>query len=83
MYFVVVIMALIIVGIMWFFYANGVQAVQEAFNPDLASDHFATAGNWNSFNLANAFMNNIWMFFLVFLVIGLAYYGYVEAQRRT
>jgi hypothetical protein len=82
MYFVVVIMALIIVGAMWFFYANGVQAIQEAFNPMLASTNFATSNNWNTFNLANTFMNNLWMFFLVFLVLGLTYYGYVEAQRR-
>lgn len=83
MYFVVVIMALVIVGAMWFFFANGVQAIQEAFNPSLASDRFATTANWNTFNLANTFMNNLWIFFLVFLVLGLAYYGYNEAQRRT
>ena len=76
-------MALVIVGAMWFFSANAIQGVQEAFNPDLASDRFATVGNWNTFNLANTFMNNLWMFFLVFLVLGLAYYGYNEAQRRT
>jgi hypothetical protein len=48
----------------------------------LASTNFATSNNWNTFNLANTFMNNLWMFFLVFLVLGLTYYGYVEAQRR-
>ena len=83
MYFVVVIMALAIVGVMWFFYANGIQSVQENVNSQLASNNFATAGNWNSFNLANAFVNNIWFFFLVFLILGLAYYGYNEAQRRS
>jgi hypothetical protein len=83
MYFVVVIMALVIVGLTWFFFADGVQAIQTAFNPEFASDHFATANNWNIFNLANDFMNNIWIFFLVFLIIGLGYYGYIEAQRRT
>jgi hypothetical protein len=74
-YFVVVIMAIAIVGFMWFFFAVGIQAIQTAFNPMLASTNFA-------FNLANTFMNNLWMFFLVFLVLGLAYYGFVEAQRR-
>jgi hypothetical protein len=82
MYFVVAIMALFIVGAMWFFYANGIQAIQEAFNQDLASTNFASTSNWNTFNLANTFMNYIWMFFLVFLVLGLGYYGYIEAQRR-
>ena len=82
MYYIVVIMALLIVGLMWFFLAGGVQAVQEAFNPELASTNFATSGNWTTFNLANDFMNNLWIFFLVFLVIGLGYYGYIEAQRR-
>ncbi|MGD0071409.1 MAG: hypothetical protein ABSB71_08035 [Candidatus Bathyarchaeia archaeon] len=76
-------MALVIVGAMWFFYATAVQAVQESFNNQLSSDKFATAGNWNSFNLANDFINNLWKFLLAFLVLGLAYYGYNEAQRRT
>ena len=83
MYFVVVIMVIVIVGAMWFFFANGIQAIQEAFNPSLASDRFATTNNWTTFNLANTFMNNIWMFIPVFIFLGLAYYGYVESQRRT
>ena len=76
-------MALIIVGATWFFFATAVQSVQETFNPDLASNRFATESNWNVFNLANTFVNNIWVYFLVFLVLGLAYYGYNESQRRT
>jgi len=83
MYFVVVIMCLAIVGLMWFFFANAIQAIQEAVNPQLASNLFASEGNWDTFDLANTFVNNLWVFFLVFLVLGLAYYGYVEAQRRT
>jgi Na+/H+ antiporter NhaC len=76
-------MALIIVGIVWFFFASAIQSTQEAVNPQLASTNFNTAGNWATFNLANEFMNNIWTYFLVFLILGLAYYGYNEAQRRT
>ena len=83
MYFVVVIMALIIVGATWFFFANGIQAIEQAFNPQLASTNFASTGNWNTFNLANDFVNNIWVFFLAFLVLGLMYYGYIESQRRS
>lgn len=75
-------MALVIVGAMWFFFTTGIQKVQEAFNPMLASDQFATDGNWESFDLANTFVNNLWVLFLVFLVLGLGYYGYNEAQRR-
>ena len=81
-YLVVALMALAIVGAFWFFFGNGIQAVEESVNPQLASDNFATEGNWNAFNLANNFVNNIWMFFLVFLLLGLGYYGYNEAQRR-
>jgi hypothetical protein len=75
-------MTVVIVGAMWFFFANGVQAIQEAFNPEFASTNFATTNNWNSFNLANDFMNNLWVFFLAFVILGLGYYGYNEAQRR-
>jgi ABC-type phosphate transport system permease subunit len=81
-YFVVVIMAIVIVGVMWFFFANGIQAIQNAFNPMLSSEKFATSGNFDTFNLANTFVNAIIGFFLVFMVLGLAYYGYVESQRR-
>ena len=76
-------MALIIIGVMWFFYADAIQSVQTAFNEQLSSDRFATPGNWNSFNLANNFVIALITFFLVFLVIGLGYYGYIEAQRRS
>ena len=82
MYFVVVIMVLIIAGVMWFFYANAIQQVETAVNPNLGSDKFASPNNWNSFNLANTFINNLWAFLLVFVLLGLAYYGYIEAQRR-
>lgn len=82
MYFVVVIMALIIVGAMWFFLAVGIQAVEEAFNPLFDSSNFASEANYNSFDLATVFVNYIILFFLVFLVLGLIYYGYNESQRR-
>lgn len=75
-------MALVLVGLMWFIFAGGIQSIQGAFNENLASTNFATAGNWQIFDLANTFVNNLWIFFLVFLVLGLGYYGYVEAQRR-
>lgn len=82
MYIAVVILVLTIGGVAWFFLANGLQQTQEGVNTDLGSDKWASEANWNSFNLANTLVNNIWMFFLVFAVIGLAYYGYVEAQRQ-
>ena len=82
MYFVVLVMCVLVVGIMWFFFANAIQTVQESVNPLLGNSSFASQANYNTFNLANTFMNNLWLFFLVFLVLGLAYYGYVEAQRR-
>jgi flagellar biosynthesis protein FlhB len=79
---VVVVVVLAIVASMWFIFGNAVQGVQNAFNENLASDRFATENNWNVFNLANNFVINMWQYFLVFVVLGLAYYGYNEAQRR-
>jgi H+/Cl- antiporter ClcA len=81
-YFVTAIMALIIVGVMWFFFANGIQKIQEAFNPMFDSTLFASESNFNTFDLANNFVNILIMGFLVFMVLGLIYYGYVESQRR-
>ena len=82
MYLAVVILVLVIGGVLWFFLANGIQSTQESMQEGLGSDKWASEANWNSFNLSNTLMNNIWMFFLVFAAIGLAYYGYVEAQRQ-
>ena len=82
MYFVVVIAALLIVGLCWFIFASAIQGVQESLNEGFASTNFITPGNWNVFDLANTFINNLWIFLLVFLCLGLGYYGYVEAQRR-
>lgn len=82
MYFVVVVAALLIVGLCWFIFSSAIQGVQESLNEGFASTNFITEGNWNVFDLANTFINNIWVFFLVFLCLGLGYYGYIEAQRR-
>ena len=82
MYFVVVIALLLIGGLCWFIFASAIQSLQESFNEGFASTNFITPGNWNTFDLANTFVNNLWIFFLVFLCLGLGYYGYVEAQRR-
>lgn len=75
-------MALIIVGALWFFFSNVVQNIQETFLDYTASDMWVTQGNWNSWSLSTTLMNNLWVFFLVFLVAGLTYYGYIESQRR-
>ena len=75
-------MILVICGVLWFFFASAIQSVQTSVNTQLGSGNWASENNWESFNLANTFVNNLWIFFLVFVVLGCAYYGYVEAQRR-
>jgi hypothetical protein len=55
--------------------------VQTGLNAQLASDMWLTAAHWDSFDLANIFVNNLWMFMIVFVALGVLYYGYVQAQR--
>lgn len=80
--YVAIIAVLILGGVVYYLAMYAVQTTQEGVNSMLGSDKFATEENWNSFNLANTFINNLWLFFLVVMILGMAYYGYTEAQRR-
>lgn len=77
-----VIAVLILGGVVWYLSMYALQSTQEGVNDMLGSDRFATEANWNSFNLANTFMNNLWLLFPAILILGLGYYLYTEAQRR-
>ena len=68
---------------MWFFLGNAIQKIEESVNGMLVSDNFMSNGNWLAFNSANNFVNYLIVFFAVFLVLGLMYYGYNESHRRN
>lgn len=80
--YVIIILTLIVGGALWFFVSLVVEKIQIATGPYFVEGSFPTAANFNAFSLANTFMNYFWTFFLVILVLGLAYYGWVYSQRK-
>ena len=80
--YAVIILTLFAAGILSFFLATGIQQIQEAINPQLSEDKWASEDHYDTFALAATFVNYIWVYIVVFVVLGLAYYGWTEAQRR-
>ncbi len=80
--YVVLILTLVVGAFLWYFMAVVVQSIQEATGSYYVEGNFPTAANFNTFSLANTFMNYFWTLFLVALVLGLAYYGWVYSQRK-
>ncbi len=81
--YIVFIIALIAVGAFAFIFSTAIGQVQSVINPELASSNWATTDHYDAFALAATFVNNLWILFPALLVIGLLYWGYVEAQRRN
>ena len=81
-YYVEALVILVAVAVLVFLFSSAIQGVQINLNGQLASNNWLTEANWESFNLANTFVNNIWLFFVVFVVFGVLYYGYVTAQKQ-
>lgn len=79
--YIVIIIALFAVGVFSFLLANGVGVLQDAVNPQLEAENWVTTGHFDAFSLAATFVTNLWVFFVVFLVVGLLYWGYIESQR--
>jgi hypothetical protein len=79
---VMFIITILAVAFVWYMLARAVSAMQSGVVNQTSSEMWISDDNWNAYYLANAFMNNLWQFFLVFLVLGLLYYGYIFSQRR-
>jgi hypothetical protein len=71
-----------VVAILVFIFATAIQYVQVGLNTQLASTNWFNDAIWQSFKLANEFVNNFWIYLLVFAVFGVLYYGYVTAQKQ-
>lgn len=80
--YIVLIMALVACGFVWYVIACAVQAVQVGVGSTISSDKWVSNSTYQTFDLANTFVNNFWTYFLVLLVLGLLYYGYIFSQRK-
>ncbi len=80
--YLVIIIAILAVGFFAFIMSTGLGKIQENLNPSLGEDKWSTPQHFEAFNLAATFVSNLWVLFPAVLLFGLAYWGYVEAQRR-
>lgn len=81
--YLVIIIALFAGGFFAFIMATGIGQIQESINPHLGQDRWSTEQHYTAFSLAATFVTNLWVLFPAVIIFGLAYWGYVEAQRRT
>ena len=81
--YIVLIATLFSVAFFGFLLSSGVQQFQEQINPELNESKWVSSSHFDAFVLAATFVNNLWILFPVILILGLAYWAYTEAQRRT
>jgi hypothetical protein len=61
---------------------NVVSKIQEAMNPLLTSDHWATTEHFNAFYYASLFLTNMWTYIIVFILFILGFWAYIYEQRK-
>jgi uncharacterized BrkB/YihY/UPF0761 family membrane protein len=66
-----------------FLMMNVVEKVQDAINPLIDYDQWATDAHYDTFYLAASFVTNVWTYIIALIVFVLAYWGYTYSQRRT
>jgi len=79
--FAVIFTTLFIMGFIWFALYQGVAAVQAAIVPVMSQ--YSGEDTYPTFELVDTFLSNLWYYFLVAVVFGLALWVYVYSQKRT
>lgn len=79
--FAVVIVTLFVMAFIWFIMYAVVMPTRAAILTNMAQYDTANS-TYSSFELADAFVNNLWAFFLVILVFGVLYWVYIYSQRK-
>ncbi len=80
--YMVIILSLFACAFIWYVMGVCIQAVQEGTAASMASDKWVSNETYATFTLANTFVDNFWVYFLVLFVLGLLYYGYIFSQRK-
>lgn len=81
--YVVIIATIFAVGFFAFLFATILEQVQTAINPQLINvSRWASSDHAYTFEAAAWFVNNLWVALIAFVIFGLGYWGYTEAQRR-
>lgn len=78
-----VLIAIVVVGVFfWFVFANAIQGTQEAINPNLSEDKWASATHYLYFAFANNFLTYLWTFLVGVVVAVAAYWVWIYTQRK-
>ena len=80
-YLVFILGLMAVLGFM-FLMSTAIQRIQTTFNPQLTNSSWIDAAHFNVFVLAAGLVTNIWFYFAVFIIFGLAYWGWVYTQRH-
>lgn len=79
----VLIMALAASLFFGFLLMNVVEKIQDAVNPLLDSEEWASDTHYDMFYYASLFVTNIWTYIMAFIVLIIAYWGYTYSQRKA
>jgi len=78
----VVLVSLFIMAFLWF----GLYSVMDGINTAAVASitqYDTENSTYSQFTLANTFMTNLWLFFLVIVVFGLLYWVWIYSQRKN
>lgn len=79
--YAVVVVALFLMAFMWLIFYASISQIRGAITSTMIQ--YDTNGSaYGSFELADAFMSNLWAFFLVVVFFGLLLWVYHYAQRK-
>jgi len=79
--FSVIIVSLFIMAFLWFIMYGPIVAIRTGVVAAM-TPYDVENSTYDSFELADTFVTNLWLYFLVIFVIGLAYWVWIYTQRR-
>jgi hypothetical protein len=78
--YAVFIISLLVLAFFWFAFYSAMLPIQTAISATMTP--YANNSTSLTFDLANTFVMNVWVYFLAIAVIALVYWGITYSQRR-
>lgn len=79
--YAVLIVALFVMGFLWIVLYACIQPIQAGIASQMVQ-YDVNGSSYPHYQLADAFMSNLWTLFLVIVVFGLLYWVFIYAQRK-
>jgi len=80
--YAIILTALFITGFLWFALWSGVTSIRAAIATSMNQYDIANT-TYQTFELADTFLNNMWTYFLVIFVFGILAYVFIYGQRKN